>query len=347
MSTKEYAVSRRMILGTGAGAAAWALAAPTVLRAQATPLRFSSWLPAASLITENLFVPWVEEVAAATEGRVAIEILPRPLGPPPAHLGLLESGEADIAYSLHGYTPDRFNRAKIGQFSFLGDAYSASQTFSQIYGRDLRAPEEHEGVKLLGLFQHGPGVLMMKDRTIRTVEDFRGLRVRTSGGYIAGLMEDLGAVNAPMSPTAVRQALTDGEIDAVAFPYEAGPAFGVTEEITSVSELPNGYYNATWFLGMSNAAAARVAPEDLAILENLSATLVHVLAAKAFDYADYLGKETFIAAGVQIDPTPPAVIEKIGTIAAAYEAEWSESLAAGGFDGAGALAAVRRISGAG
>ncbi|MEM8789063.1 MAG: ABC transporter substrate-binding protein [Pseudomonadota bacterium] len=336
---------RGFLAGAALGTAA--LAAPSVLRAQTPTLRMSSWLPPASLITQNLFAIWAEDITNLTQGRVSIEFLESPLGPPPAHLDLVESGQADLVYSLHGYTPERFTRARIGQFSFLGDAYSASHAFSKVYGELLDAEDEHEGMTMLGLFQHGPGVLMLKDKVIRGPEDYQGLRVRTSGGYIGGLMEDLGAENVPMSPTAVRQALIDGVIDGVAFPYEAGPAFNVVDQITFVSELPGGYYNATWFLGLSRAASERLDPADLELIKSHSAQTVHVLAAKAFDYADYLGLEAFRASGIPVERTSTEVTEYIRGLGEQYESRWSEDLSSNGYDGARALAFTRRITGGG
>ena len=345
MTTNPQKLTRRSFLKTTMGVSAGALlAAPTTLRAQATTLKMSSWLPGASLITQNLFVPWVEDVANITEGRVQVELLPKPLGPPPAHLDLLRAGKADIAYSLHGYSGDEFLRAQIGQFSFLGDAYGASHAFSKVYGRLLKADQEHPGMRLMGLFQHGPGVLMLKNKKIQSVADYKGLRVRTSGGYIAQLMSDLGATNVPMSPVKVKQALIDGTIDGVAFPYEAGPAFGVTDQITFVSELPNGYYNATWFLGMSERAAKSISPQDLDAIQRHSQQTVHVLAAKAFDYADYLGKEAFQKAGIEIAPTGDGVTDHIKSIGQGYEEAWSAKLASAGYDGSRALSFTRRIT---
>ena len=336
-------LKRRHFIAAAGGASA-ALASPNVLHAQSVELTFSSWLPAASIITENLFVIWASEIEALTEGRVRITFLPKPLGPPPAHNEILSSGAADLAYSVHGYTGAEFPRAKIGQFSFLGDAYSASHAFSKVYGRLLRAEEEHPNFELLGLFQHGPGVLMLKNRKITTPDDYKGLRIRTSGGYIGDLMSDLGAVNVPMSPFKVGPALAAGEIDGVAFPYEAGPAFGITEQITDISELPNGYYNATWFMGMSRDAAQKVSAADLDLIRAHSARTIHVLAAKAFDYADYLGKETFSAQGTVIAETPREVTGHVRKIADTYEAEWASELASAGYDGAKALAFTRRIT---
>ena len=338
-------VNRRSVIRGGVGGAL-AVAAPAIVRAQdPVVLRLSSWLPPASLITQNLFVLWANDVANITQGRVAVEILPAPLGPPPAHHGLVQSGDADLVYSLHGYTPDFFLRARIGQFSFLGDAYSASHAFSKVYGKLLRAAEEHQQMTLLGLFQHGPGVLMLKDREIKGPGDFEGLKIRTSGGYIASLMEDLGAVNVPMSPLAVREALINGDISGVAFPYEAAPAFNILDQITFISELPGGYYNATWFLGLSDQAAARLDPADLQAIKSFSEETVHVLAAKAFDYADYLGREELVKLGVPIEPTSDELTGLIRDLGTEYEAEWSAELASGGFEGERSLAYTRRITG--
>lgn len=51
-----------------------------------------------------------------------MRILDKPLGSPPAHFDMARDGIADITYGLHSFTEDhRFNRARLGQFSFLGD----------------------------------------------------------------------------------------------------------------------------------------------------------------------------------------------------------------------------------
>lgn len=344
MRTSKKALNRRTFMKTLAVSAGATLATPTILRAAPETLRMSSWLPQKSMITQNLFVPWAEEIPNITEGRVQIEFLPKPLGPPPKHLGLLQSNKADLGYALHGYSGDKFKRAQVGQFSFLGDAYSASHAFSKVYGKLLKGEQEHDGMKLLGLFQHGPGTLMLKNKRIETPDDYRGLRVRTSGGYIGNLMEDLGAINVPMSPTKVREAFEAGKIDGVAFPYEGAEAFGIMDEVTFISDLPNGYYNATWFLGMSDAASKRISEQDLEAIRNYSSQTVHVLAAKAFDYADYVIKQKLIERGIEVVPTNDAVTSHIRGIAKGYEAAWADSMSTDGYDGGRALAFTRRMT---
>ena len=321
-----------------------ALAAPSVLRAAPANLIFSSWLAPPSPVRQNLFEVWADEIPSITDGRVEVTLLQEALAPPPGHLGLLRENKADIAYALHGYSPGEFQRSQIGQFSFLGDAYSASHAFSKVYGQLLDAEKEHTGMELLGLFQHGPGVLMLKDKRVESPEDYRGLRIRTSGGYIGNLIEDLGGTHVPMSPTAVRQAFIDGIIDGVAFPYEGAVNFNIADQITFISEIPNGYYNATWFLGLSQEAASRIEERDLAAIKEFSAQTVHVLAAKTFDYVDYVSKEELEAGGIEILKASPEVIGHIKGLASNYEQQWAEALTAEGYDGARALAFTRRMT---
>lgn len=339
--------TRRDFLGAAAGTlpllAAPALV-PSLAQAQATTYRMSSWLPGASTIPGNVLGPWMDQVRLATEGRVDIAFLDKPLGPPAAHIDLLRSGEADVAYSIHGYSGDAaFLRARFGQFSFLGDAYTASHGFSGVYTGQLDAVAEHEGIKLLGVFQHGPGALFLKEREVRTGADFAGLRIRTSGGYINQLLESLGAVPVPAPPAEVAAKLAAGEIDGVCFPYEGVPAFGIMDLVTFVSELEGGYYNASWFLGMSTGAWGRIAPEDQALVERISAETVHLLAAKAFYVGDYAARQQLQDKGVPIETAARggdlwAVIEEK---ASGHEAAWSAAVSAQGYDAGAALASMR------
>ncbi len=335
------ALNRRHFLATGAAT----LAAPSIVRAQGRVLSISSFLPRGHVVPVYVLEEWIGLVQNETRGRVSVEILEKPLGPPPQQFPLLQDGTADIAYALHGYSgADAFLRARIGQFSFLGDAYSASQAFAEVYEGDLDAAEEHAGIKLLATFQHGPGALFLRGRSIDRIEDFEGLRIRTSGGYIAELMNDLGAINVAMPPTRVREAFETDLIDAVAFPYEGAASFGIIDLLTEVSEIRGGYYNATWFLGTSQAAWGTLSDRDQQVVEQLSRELVPLLAAKAFDFADYEGREQCLAAGVPVKQPSSQLFDQIRQKGLRYEAEWVEQVAAQGYDGQAALDRTRHLT---
>lgn len=270
------------------------------------------------------------------------------LGSPAAHLDLIRSGEADIGFTAHGYSgDDAFPRAKIGQFSFLGDAFGASHAYSKVYGKLLNADEEHEaeGVHLMGVYQHGPGALMLKDKVIRTPDDYKGLRIRTSGGYISLLLQDLGVETVPMSPFDVRDAMADGSLDGVAFAVGGSTTFKVEEVVTYISTLPGGYYNTSFFVAMSQQAAGRMSPEDFAAVKRYSDEVIHVLAAKTYDQSDYLSINPFLERNTVVEQVPDETLAYVTEIASGYEARWTEQIAAQGYDGERALAHTRRITG--
>jgi len=198
---------------------------------------------------------------------------------------------------------------------------------------------------LLGLFQHGPGIFMLKNKEINTIDDFAGLRIRTFGGAIAELATKLGVENVPMSPLVVKQAMADGEIDGACFPAAAAETFNLADETTFVSTYPGGYYNATWFLGLSNAAAKRLDPTDFDLIMRHSRTTVPTLGAKAFDYLDYLGYERYKAANIPVVPVSDETAAAVAVHAAESEAAWSKVVANQGYDGAKALAFTRRLTG--
>ena len=341
-----HALLRRRAVLAGGAAAISALAAPNVLRAAPREMLINNWLPGKHLIPDLVLTEWAQMIERRTQGRVTFRQSEKPMGPPPASYGIVAEGKADIGFALHGYSgDDAFKRSQVGQFSFLGDSYSATQAYAKVYWDMLDPAEEHKEVTLLAAFQHGPGQLFLKNKTLNSVEDFKGLRLRTSGGYISKLLQDFGVETVPMPPFKVKEAMASGAIDGVAFPYEGGLAFGIVDETTEVSEIPGGYYNATWFLAMSPAAFDDLGRRDRRIIQQVSKEFVPVLAAKSFDYVDHQGYTLFKERGVTIRQAPEEIVASVKRDGGAYEQRWASELAAAGYRGDRALARMRALTG--
>ncbi len=308
-----------------------------------TKLVMSSWLPPKHPIVAKVMKPWAKEVGKVTDGRVKIRVLAKPLGPPPAHFDMAVDGVADITYGLHSFTKDdRFLRSRIGQFSFLGDnATSTSKAYWNVYGGDLKAQDEHKGVKLLGLFVHGPGMFHNNQREITKVEDFKGLKIRTPGGYIADLAGDLGITTQFMGPGQVFEKLSRGVIDGVTFPVEAIRAFKLTKHLTNSMEIPGGIYNTSWFLVMNDKKWDSISDADKKAIMALSGEAFAERAGKAWDASDATGAEHVAKSDIKVSQAPEGVVSAIKELASGYEAKWSEALKAQGFDGKAALEAMR------
>ncbi len=306
-------------------------------------LVLSSWLPPQHPVTVGLIQPWMESVAEATDGRVTVRMLPKPLGPPPAHFDLAAEGVADITYGLHSFTrDDRFLRSRIGQFSFLGETAEAiSLAYWDVYGGDLDAQDEHQGTKLLGLFVHGPGMLHNNQRKIESPDDFAGLKIRTPGGYIAQLAEGLGITTQFMGPGEVFEKLSTGVIDGVTFPLEAIAAFNLGDHLSHTLTVPGGMYNTSWFLVMNEDRWNDISAEDQAAIEAVSGEALAQLAGQVWDAADARGMGAVEAATIEIHGASEAVLSRITEVAEELEGQWVLAVDAQGFDAAAALENIR------
>lgn len=338
-------VTRRALLGTAlASATLGGLSVPALADTQ---LVLSSWLPPRHPLVVDAIRPWAREVSDVTDGRVTVRVLTKPLGAPPAHFDMAAEGVADITYGLHSFTTDdRFERSRIGQFSFLGDnATEASEAFWQVYTEDLDAAGEHEGVHVLGLFMHGPGLIHSNGPAMDTPADFEGFKVRTPGGYIADLMRDMGSNTLFMSSPEVYEKLSRGVIDGAAFTYEALTAFNLTDYVESSMKVPGGIYNTTWFLVINDDAWNGISEEDRQAIDAISGLAFATRAGEAWDAADAAAITEIDAAGIDVYDASPEVLAALREKAVVHEDAWSAALAEDGFDGTAALARMRALAG--
>ncbi|WP_174802989.1 TRAP transporter substrate-binding protein [Martelella limonii] len=311
----------------------------------AEELVMSSWLPPKHPIVVNAFEPWAEEVEKVTDGRVTVRITRKPLGSPPAHFDMARDGIADITYGLHSFTEDdRFNRARLGQFSFLGDdAIADSKAYWTIYGGDLDAADEHKGTHLLGLFMHGPGLLHNNVRKIETPADMEGLKIRVPGGYVGDLVSALGATPLFMSSPEVYEKLSRGVIDGVAFTYEAMTAFNLVDYIKYSMTVPGGIYNTTWFFVINEDKWNNLSEEDRAAIDAISGEAFAERVGKAWNDADDAAKQE-VGDRVEFYSASPEVVAAMREKAEVLEQSWIETLGSE-YDGAAALAKFRETTG--
>jgi TRAP-type C4-dicarboxylate transport system substrate-binding protein len=233
-------------------------------------------------------------------------------------------------------------RSRVGQFSFLGnDAVSVSKNFWTVYTEDLDAAAEHEGTHILGLFTHGPGALLSKDRHFKAASDFAGFKVRTPGGYPADLLKGMGATTLFMSSGEVYEKLTRGVIDGVCMPLDSLLAFKLEKHLTDVMTVSGGLYNTSWFLVMNQAKWDGISPEDQKAIMSVSGLAFSELVGKAWDEKDAEGFEATSKAGITVYPADGAVLDQLLSVAAPLEKAWVEEVSAQGFDAAGALAKMQ------
>ncbi|MBL6932476.1 MAG: TRAP transporter substrate-binding protein, partial [Rhodospirillales bacterium] len=282
-----------------AGAIAFGLGGVTPSSAETT-FTVSSWLPPKHPIVANMIVPWAEQVEAATGGNVKIKILAKPLGKPPAHFDLARQGQADITYGVHGYQPGRFLLTRAAEFAFLGDkAEDVSVAYWRIHEKHFAGADEHNGVKVLGIFTHGPGQMFNAKHAINSVADLNGLKIRVGGGAINQITTGMGATALLKSATKAYELMSHGVADGTFFPKESIKSFKLTKLVRHGTLVPGGLYNTSFFLVMNLDKFNGLSAADQAAMMKVSGENFSRISGKAWDAADDAGVAAMKADGVE------------------------------------------------
>ena len=260
-------------------------------------------------------VKWSEQLEKDSGGRIAVKRFPgAQMGPTPNHYDFARTGQADAAWFLHGGTPGRFPLTEIINLPFM--AGSAEIGIKVLNDADLRArylDAEHKGVKVLMLFTHQPGGPHTTRKAIRSLDDFKGLRLRFASPTVRDFVQALGATPVGVPPTEISEQLSKGTIDGAFIDYGgAGIAFKLGGIVKYSTEL---YAYVTSFgLALNEDFWAKL-PPDLQALVTASVKGVEKEVGEAWDALDVPGKKAIMDGGgeaIRFSAADMATVHKIG-----------------------------------
>lgn len=227
------------------------LVVPEIARTE-TILRFNLWVPPTHHTHTRMMVPWANDVATATNGRVKIEFTASSLGAPPRQFDLAAEGIADVTFGDHTYSPGRFHLTKMVELPFTGDNGEAlSVAFWRTYSAMPEAEKEHEGTKLLSLFANGMSGVMTTKKRVDSLESLRGLKLRVPGEMSARVLRELGAVPISVPAPQVFEVVSQGVVDGATFNLDAYKNLRLDRLMKFVTIVPEGLYNTSLFLVMN------------------------------------------------------------------------------------------------
>ncbi len=172
---------------------------------------------------------------------------------------------------------------------------------------------EHKGVKVLMLLTHQPGGPHTTKKAIRTMDDFKGLRLRFASPPIRDLVQGLGATPVGVPPTEIAEQLQKGTIDGAFIDYGgAGIAFKLGGTIKYSTEL---YAYVASFGVVMNEEFWNKLPPDLKKLVVTTMTGREKEVGEAWDALDVPGKKALMDGGaqaIQFSAEDDAKVRQIG-----------------------------------
>jgi TRAP-type C4-dicarboxylate transport system substrate-binding protein len=260
-------------------------------------------------------VKWSDKLSQDSGGRIAVKRFPgSQMGPVQQHYDFARTGQADVAWFLHGATPGRFPLTELIQLPYLvGSAEIGTKVLNDA---DLRAKyldAEHKGVKVLLLLTHQPGNVNTTKKAIRTVDDMKGLRLRFASPTIRDFVAALGGTPVGVLPTEQVEQLQKGTIDGTFIDYGgAGIAFKMGGIIKYTTEM---YSYVSSFAVAMNEDFWKKLPPDLQTLVAKSVTGVEAEVGRAWDALDAIGKKLLADGGaeaIKVSAAENARFRKIG-----------------------------------
>jgi TRAP-type C4-dicarboxylate transport system substrate-binding protein len=303
-------ISRTLALG-----AALALAIPFAHAQQKHEMKLAYFVGDQHAMSQWL-IKWSGELEKGSGGRIVVKRFPSAqMGPTPQHYDFARTGQADVSWFLHGGTPGRFPLTEIINLPFMvGSAEIGTKTINDAQLRSKYLDAEHKGLKVLMLFTHQPGGPHTTKKAIRSLDDFKGLRLRFASPTVRDLVAALGATPVGVPPTEIAEQLQKGTIDGAFMDYGGvGIAFKLGGTIKYSTEL---YAYVTSFgLGMNEDFWNKLSPELKKLVTDSVAGREKEVG-EAWDGLDVPGKKAVVDGGAEAIRFAPAEMQKVRKIGA-------------------------------
>jgi len=306
---------------------------PVAASAQTT-LTMSSWVGPNHLLTKDVLQAWAANVEKATNGRVKFQMLAKHPSAAPGTFDAVRDGLVDVSYVTASYTPARHPLPLLAELPGAGaTAEINSVAFSRIHWKYLQAANEYKGVKLLGVWTHGPGQMFLVKKPVTSVADLAGMKIRSGGGISEASAKALGASPLVKPAPESYEILSSGIADGTFFPSESIKSFNLDKVVKYATFFPGGFYSSSFGFFMNQEKWDKLPKQDQDAILSVSGEALARLAGKAWDAADKVGLETMKAANVQITEASPAFVADVRRLTAPLAQEWIKSANAKGIDG--------------
>ncbi|MEY2653777.1 MAG: hypothetical protein RLZZ524_805 [Pseudomonadota bacterium] len=250
--------------------AALALATGLVLSGHAmaedVTLKFHHiWNPQA-MASVNVIAPWCDKIARESIGKMKCQVFPAMSmgGTPPQLVDQVKDGVADVVITLPGYTAGRFPALEVFELPFMANSAEAGARAAWDYLQKY-ALKEFPGTKILAIWLHDEGYVHTRDKPVRTLADFKGLKMRAPTRQTNKLLATLGASPVGMPLPAIVDAVGKGTIDGFLLPWEVMPSLKLHEMVKYHAETDPSrpaLYSAVFVFAM-NQARYDALPADL------------------------------------------------------------------------------------
>jgi TRAP-type C4-dicarboxylate transport system substrate-binding protein len=306
---------------------ALALAAASLAAwAQDVTLKVHHFWPPQAMPPTKILQPFCDRIAADSNNRMKCQVFPAMQlgGTPPQLIDQARDGVVDIAFTLPGYTAGRFPIMEVFELPFMNhSAESGSRAAWDFYTK--YGTKEFPGIKPLMFAVHDEGYVHTRDKPVKTLADFKGLKMRAPTRQTNKLLATLGATPVGMPVPAVADAVSKGTIDGFLLPWEIIPSMKLHEMVKYHSETDPSrpaLYSATFILAMNQARYDSLPADLKAVMDKNSGAALSAMAGKTWEESKAPGRKPAADRGNTFYMVPASELDNWIKASAPLYDEW-------------------------
>ncbi|MFD2043834.1 TRAP transporter substrate-binding protein [Ornithinibacillus salinisoli] len=245
-------------------------------------LDFSHFFPPTHFMEEEIQA-FASDLEEETSGRVKITSYPgAALAAPDEQFDAAATGSVDFALSVHGYTPGEFPLTSVMELPFMADtAVNGSTNLWKLFQEFDEFNDEYAGTVPLWLYTTDPGQLFTVDKQVKSIEDLKGMKIRSPSPETSEWLEALGATAVSMPMNENFEALERGVVDGTIAPWEAVKTWGL-DEVINYATVGN-FYSTTMFVVMNEDVFNDLSEADQAAVQELTGEKMASQTGEVFD----------------------------------------------------------------
>ena len=251
--------------------------------AAAQELRLSTFVPPVHVIYREIITPWAQDVAKATQGEVKVTLYPSMQlgGKPPELFRQAVDGVVDLVFTLPGYTSPAFPRVGIIELPGLkADGLAATNMMWDLL--DPYLLPEFEGTKVIALWGAEDAGLMSRGKAFRSMDELKGLRMRSPSAAQAKQLQFMGAVPIAAPITQVYPGLERGTMDGAMVPFTTILDFRLGEVAKGFTISGPIFGRSVFLIAMNKKKYDSLSPNARAAIDKLSGRQLSLKATEVY-----------------------------------------------------------------
>jgi TRAP-type C4-dicarboxylate transport system substrate-binding protein len=314
--------------------------------AQTVTLRIADSFPHGHVFHQVLTWPYIKEVEKVSAGKIKFQHFPsEQLGKAKDMLMLTQSGVVDIGSVMPDYASDKMPLGAAMELpGAFGDYCQGVRAFWSLSHNDGFLAKNEFGpnkvVPLITFMLPTYQIIISSSKTIESLNDMAGMKVRSAGGAMDFMLKNLNMVPVRMTPPDVYMGMSRGTIDAAVLPYNSAKSYSLIPLLKS-GTVGENFGTVASAYSMSEDKWKQLPESVRSILMDVGHK-ISIEACTKFMAAEDEALTEAKTLGVKQIRFSAAENEKLKSLFSQAAQDWASSLDKRGSPGSGALSAVKK-----